>query len=68
MKRDILLTPQSVKILTPKKYLSLTVQERASFSSVNFEVPRVGGAGFGRFVAKLKQSIYTTEVTGGSKL
>ena len=67
MKRDILLTPQTVKILTPKKYLSLTAQERASFSSLSFEAPQIGGSGFGRFVAKLKYPIYTAEVVSGSK-
>ena len=53
------LIPKTSKDLSPQAFLDLTDRERKNISSLRFELPKLGAAGFGRFVAKLKTSTYT---------
>ena len=59
------LIPKASRELSPQAYLDLTARERKDISSLRFELPKLGAAGFGRFVAKLKTPTYT--VANGEK-
>ncbi len=59
MEDIINLIPRTSRELSPQAYLDLTDRERKDISSLRFELPKLGAAGFGRFVAKLKTPTYT---------
>ena len=59
MQRIIAIQGQTTKVLTPEAFVSLSDKERVKFSHIEFVPPRIGSKGFGKFVAKFKDPIYT---------